>query len=595
MTPPSSAHAAGKPLITLPVHSSRLRKSETLIIEDSDSGSSCTNFDDVELTDNFVPPTSTHKKLEARPGPHPVHSRSIPSAPCLRDKAYEAFCGAAGLTGSLTKAGFKAIGIDYKGNKDKPKARCIWLDLTRKADQKESLAMVKSKDVAYVHFAPPCGTASRARDRRRFNKDGSPAALDPKPLRSPEHPDGLPNLQPVDEDRVSSANELYRFTAEAVTELSKAGVAWSIENPANSYMWSTEAFIWLRSLADAGKFSFKSVLFDSCMHGGERPKATTFWVSSELDFSSLALKCDNSHAHKPWGLTQEPGYIFATAAERNYPHLLCQRIAKIVAKRFEISPVAPTAQLDKASARLQPKKRFDALVREYTQVLTFKDLDAAELDQVRALLASATKKTCFWRDLEFPEGSKLLKVFPSSGDSDLSNIDIGVGWTTEHFTKQAASVTHPYDDPVTVSPEVARAIWQAATLSPNITVSKRKLAILRYTKIKNELQDRERELHSQLHPDVERVVASKNILLFKKMLEDAQYDDIEVHRLLVTGVALTGTLEPLGFWPADPEKLPKITSKMLWAGAKEAQKEVLLAAETSDIELEKALHFSRSF
>ena len=49
-------------------------------------------------------------------------------APVSR-KAYEVFCGKAELTKRLKKAGFDAIGIDWKGNKDKPVSQVLLLDI----------------------------------------------------------------------------------------------------------------------------------------------------------------------------------------------------------------------------------------------------------------------------------------------------------------------------------------------------------------------------------------------------------------------------------------------------------------------------------
>ena len=46
-----------------------------------------------------------------------------------RRRAYEVFCGKAELTKQLRNAGFNAIGIDYKGNKDKSVAQVLILDV----------------------------------------------------------------------------------------------------------------------------------------------------------------------------------------------------------------------------------------------------------------------------------------------------------------------------------------------------------------------------------------------------------------------------------------------------------------------------------
>ena len=71
-----------------------------------------------------------------------------------------------------------------------------------------------------------------------FDASGNPAALDPRPLRSDDHPDGLPSLEGADKERVASANILYSFVAKAVVELTRRNILWTVENPTNSLMRS---------------------------------------------------------------------------------------------------------------------------------------------------------------------------------------------------------------------------------------------------------------------------------------------------------------------------------------------------------------------
>lgn len=485
--------------------------------------------------------------------------------------AFEIFCGSARLTKSLCKVGFHATGIDFKGNKDKTDGRCQWLDLTTTAGQNALRKLVTDPSVAYVHFAPPCGTATRARDRRRKNADGTPAALDPKPLRSDEHPDGLPNLSGKDAERVKAANILYEFTAALCAELSGLGIAWSIENPTNSRMWDTS---WFRTLSRAkanSELNYERITFDMCMHGGERDKATTFLVSHRLNFSSLSKRCDNSHTHKPWGLVFEKGCIFATALERNYPHLLCRRVAAIVAKTFAVSAPEEKMQTEKAAAALQPKKRHVPVVPEYSRVEWSNLLPSEDLETLKATLEKGVKTGSSWKGFPLPAGSKLLDV----ENMDLigsSRIKVGFGWSTKEFIEAAKEAVHPFDAPVVVCPHDAEVLWTAATLGPSEIKSRRAKTIAHYTALKQDLSVKEKELHSKLSPSVEAIVAPKAILLFKRMLEDIAYDDVEVHQLLIVGVKLIGTIPKLPFWDFDAERLPKITSEMLLSGAKVAQK-----------------------
>ena len=78
-------------------------------------------------------PQVVRKKKTA---PHP-DKKTWSQPEVLRDKAYEIFCGAAGLTLNLTKAGFNATGVDHKSNKDKPKGRCLWIDLSTRRGQEQ--------------------------------------------------------------------------------------------------------------------------------------------------------------------------------------------------------------------------------------------------------------------------------------------------------------------------------------------------------------------------------------------------------------------------------------------------------------------------
>ena len=88
----------------------------------------------------------------------------------------------------------------------------IPLDLTKLDDQQAVLKWIQHPAVKGVFVAPPCGTASAARNIEL------PWTNAPKPLRSVEQLDGLDNLSGLDMLRVSAANVLYAFAAEMVAE-----------------------------------------------------------------------------------------------------------------------------------------------------------------------------------------------------------------------------------------------------------------------------------------------------------------------------------------------------------------------------------------
>ena len=255
--------------------------------------------------------------------------------------AIEVFNGLGMLGAELKKAGFAVLGIDFKGCKDKPLCKTIWLDLTTRQGQLEFGDQIRGGRVKYVHFAPLCGTASAARNIRR-------SYIDPKPLRSAEFPEGQPDLRGTDKLRVEMANELYKFVAKAILKLEDMGISFSVENPTKSLMWQT---IWFKEVLatignDKDTFHANWVHFQMCMHGGRRPRRTAFLYGGAIDLSTLEAACNHSpDEHLPWGLTHDNGVAFATALERNYPSAALQKGGK--------------AGCHRCARQTAPKARFD--------------------------------------------------------------------------------------------------------------------------------------------------------------------------------------------------------------------------------------------
>ena len=169
-------------------------------------------------------------------------------------------CGCAELTSQLIKIGFDGIGVDYKGNKDRPRAPTINADLATQHGRSTVSELLRDPRVQYVSFAPPCGTASRARERKLKVAASNKGWKVPVPLRSDAKPEGLETLDEEDWQRVHTANVIYCFIAEVIKDLDARGVQWTIENPTNSIMWLTKWLVDLRSAVEV-----KMVTFQHCM------------------------------------------------------------------------------------------------------------------------------------------------------------------------------------------------------------------------------------------------------------------------------------------------------------------------------------------
>ena len=142
-------------------------------------------------------------------------------------------------------------------------------DLTRPHDFSTVCKFVEAEreDLLLAHFAPSCGTASKARERK---VPGIPNP--PRPLRSESYPDGLAGLTEQEHRRVLEANASYSAMVELILLLIGLGVAVTVENPLNSLFWLTSFML---KLFD--KYPGHFTVLQHCMHGGTRDKKSKFW------------------------------------------------------------------------------------------------------------------------------------------------------------------------------------------------------------------------------------------------------------------------------------------------------------------------------
>ena len=160
----------------------------------------------------------------------------------------------------------------------------------------------------------------------------------------------------------------------------------------------------------------------------------------------------------------------------------------------------------------------------------------------------------------------------SSGSSILvaGHVSLGIPWTEDEFLEQAKRLAHPFDWEVPLPTKIARVISHIAEVGPSCIKRYRLEQLAYWNQREKDLRAKEKELHAGLHRDVEAVVASKRILLFKEMLEAIQYDDLSVVDLLISGVQVVGTLGRVGIWKPE-DRSARISQQTLLKGAKDAQ------------------------
>ena len=168
--------------------------------------------------------------------------------------------------------------------------------------------------VCFMSVAMDCSTKSRAREIPRQFADGRPA---PKPLRSEQHPEGLPNLSAANAERVRVDNQACHFVLEEVKQLAARGGASVRENPWRSLHWHLPME---REMMKKGPWRDKH--YSACVFAGARCKSQRLRHNLDEIDQWPAMDCHHSHAHHEWDPQVVDGHKESTLPmkKRSIPH-----------------------------------------------------------------------------------------------------------------------------------------------------------------------------------------------------------------------------------------------------------------------------------
>ena len=143
----------------------------------------------------------------------------------------EVFAGTARLTRAIRDAGLSAMAIE----KDKTRTQSVHIaqyDLND-PDQLHALSDFIRRHherILWAHFAPSCGTASRARGRPLPKLERMGIKV-PRPLRSDKQPSGLDGLTGLDKVKAETVNITYDSTCTLIRLCSSLAIAVSLKIP----------------------------------------------------------------------------------------------------------------------------------------------------------------------------------------------------------------------------------------------------------------------------------------------------------------------------------------------------------------------------
>ena len=482
----------------------------------------------------------------------------------------EVFAGGAVLTSVAKQYGLGGIAID-KIKKSNARCTIFQLDLLQQSDRELLEQWLLSPLLLWVHFAPVCGTASRAREIPRRG-----VANLPRPLRSLEFPLGLPSLEGDELKRVELANALFRYTCDLFALCVRRSILATMENPRGSYFWSTPFVLELMRI-----YPLYATDFQACMYGSMRDKWTRI-VASFPEVLQMDLVCDRKHQHMGWGFTTDAAgnKIWATSEESQYPRKLCialvQTVLQVAQQRgVTLKPECLhdlaghpllAAKQSQVAAGTQPRSgKVPPMVPDFQQSAVFLAQSPADIpcSLMAKLPHDITLRTEAQQPVVVPKGARFLRgsfVSAVSEGGDLvpqqNNIKrklgcdqvwtykavFGLPWECERFVEKACQLGHPANQNHAVPKDLQLAITRHVEWPEQQLVEYRMAWCRRWLKRCKELEQAEKEDAALRPPHVRATTECKRLLLTQEMLESVGYEDKAALDLLRNGSPLAGEI-----------------------------------------------------
>ena len=484
----------------------------------------------------------------------------------------EIFCGKAKLSKFLRRKGFQVFSVDHRAPKGVP---VLLIDINSPSQKQVLEELLRRDAIIYVHFAPPCGTCSAARNIRLSKHQHGPP-----PLRSMRRPMGLFNLKGVQKLRVEAANRLYQWTVDMIIQLDARNVDWSIENPASSLLWITDPFLMLRFHVSR----IFAVSFHTCMYMADRKKTTAIWASFP-EITDLRRTCDGTHQHLQWGLTQS-GTGFATAEECAYNDNLAAAWAEVFWCRAQTRNIVPEPQTfdevtaeqmlqiqitNKALVGLLPRGRLiNPMIPDFAkpQLFCISKHQILQTMQVGARvpdmpdLPSGTRLLSHVLELKKGDVDKAHVVGVQPDKKDMEELlrtpvkdahgrcnfaMLAIPRGPDEFLACAIKLVHPVLQRLRIGEALEHSIQ---INNDGLELRKRRLNnFIKAVETARMCEAEDSDLHDNMDSELRKVLKGKRTILFHKLLLDVQYPDAKVASELGCGFPLYGWLPMSSVFP----------------------------------------------
>ena len=454
----------------------------------------------------------------------------------------------------MKRRGFSVFPVDHEFNTHKTTVSTISLNLQDVRSQQLVESMITQTKPAAIHLGLPCGTCSRARDkplpehlRAQFH--------DPPPLRDANNLLGYPGLSGIQAVKVQTANDLYKWGVKVLYICFRNQIRVFIENPERSWLWGVLTLL-VRQYEDKAFMEWfenlDRVTFHMCMHGGRRAKNTRLLATPNL-YSQLAVACDAKHDHAPWNITKMGNSLqYDTAAEAEYPPLLCQRMADLLAEAVQL-PLPPAKATTSSTSRRvlgNHVKQAPPLVPEFAAIVEMPHEPKQPNHRCLTSHVQGQDTEMDQQKDQEHDGKKAKKTFR-----------VGIQQEPEIFLKAAMQIPHPMSPQKVLPSPLKAALFDNLTMDPVELARNRLQAVVTIKEMAKDLEQEEMKAKAACTESVRQVLSSKRIALWEALLKASAFQDMDIVEIVKRGADVTGEpsspLFPFDWKPAtaSPEEL----------------------------------------
>ena len=361
---------------------------------------------------------------------------------------------------------------------------------------------------------------------------------------------------------------------------------------------------WIKSLWD----SLKNNDHQDCMYGSKFDKWTTIKATLQL-YDVICKVCDKSHSHESWRPTMGPsGPKLPTTSLAEYTKQLCNEMASCVAKflvtkgvTFVDTNLTDQTAITPRQLRVHGKKQLPPLLAEYwlvcdqtmaQQFAYYKPLTrlppTCEKGGVM-LVQTGNQFVEQCKKLESDYAVKLGTLFAATTTSDKVSNWFGVLRRPLQTIEATTKIRHPMDVNIPLPDLLLRAIATVLQLGPGVVADRRVFHCNRILQRIKELEPEEKKLHEKLHPQVRAVLRGKKLLIWRELLVETGFPDLEIYDEVLEGIKLVGPACESGAFPSGltsaQQSVSQLRSQAVWRRRTSIGKRRTSGDQEADLEL----------